>query len=261
MKRREVLRNLCGGWALSFARDPATRRSSGNAKPVDLEIIVSSLPDAIAAYEGGASRFEVAVRLDQGGLTPSLSLVESILRRVPIASRVMLREHSGFTLTGREELDKLKGDAEALSKLPLDGLITGHVRDGGLDLSALRQLTEAAPSTHFTVHNALEMTSDPLAALRALRNFPAVDGALVTGGKGSESERIAHLPDYELALGPNRRLILGGLHLKDITEVRRSTDISTFHLGTGVRTPENPLGKVDAEKVKKARRLLSSPKT
>jgi len=261
MNRREVIWSLCGGWAFSFGRDPTAGSSADSRKLVDLEIIVSSLKDAIAAYEGGASRFEVAIRLDQGGLTPSLSLVESILRRVPIPAGIMLRETSGFTLNGSEELEKLKGEATALAKLPIDGLITGHVRGGRLDLSTLRQLTEAAPAMRFTVHNAIEMTSDPLAALRALRNLPSVDGALVTGGSGSLAERMARLPGYEQALGPNRRLVLGGLYLKNLAEAHWSTDIQTFHLGIAVRTPENPLGKVDTQKVKEARRLLSLPKT
>ena len=260
MNRRDALRSLCSGWAFSFVRDSASRSSANPAWPADLEIIVSSLQDAIAAYEGGASRFEVAIRLDQGGLTPPLSMVESILRRVPIPARIMLRERSGFTMTGSDELDKLKGEAEDLAKLPIDGLITGYVRAGGLDLSALRQLIDAAPAMRFTVHNAIEMTSDPLAALHALRNFPSVDGALVTGGEGSLAERMARLPGYEKALGPGRRLVLGGLHLEDVAKAYRSTDIRTFHLGIGVRTPETSLGKVDAEKVQEARRLLSLPK-
>jgi copper homeostasis protein len=260
VNRRAALRRLCAGCALSTAHGSA-RQSRGDAsKTVELEIIVSSLNDAIAAYEGGASRFEVAVRLDQGGLTPPLSMVEQILQRVPIPARIMLRDNSGLTLTGPDELAKLSTEARALAKLPIDGLIVGFIRNGQLDLTVLRHLAGAAPSLRFTVHNAIEATTDPLAALRSLRRLPSVDGALVTGGSGSLSERIARLPAYEEALGPDRRLTLGGLHLQDLSVARWSTDIRTFHLGVGVRKSESPLGEVDIEKVKEARRLLSLPK-
>ncbi|HEX5482818.1 MAG TPA: copper homeostasis protein CutC [Terriglobia bacterium] len=257
MERRKFLRRLAGGIALPVTAVQTSRRCLSSARPAGLEIIASSLDDALAAYHGGASSLEIAVRLDQGGITPPVRMVEAIVGRVPIVARVMLRENSGFTLRGREELEKLKADAQRLAKLRIDGLITGYVKAGRLDLETLRQIADAVPTTRFTIHNAIEMTEDPLEALRSLRGFTRVDKALITGGKGNLPERVGRVPAYEAAFGPGRSLVLGNLRLQDLGFAYRSTDIQTFHVGLAARTPPDAAGAVDVKKVREARRLLS----
>jgi copper homeostasis protein len=199
----------------------------------------------------------VAVRLNQGGLTPPVKMVEQIVRWVPIPAHIMLRENSGFALKGRKGIEKIKGDARDMAKLGIGGLITGYVQAGKLDLEALREITEAAPSTPFTIHNAIEFTNNPLEALRSLREFPSVDRVFVTGGRGSLWDRIERLPSYQEAFGPGRLLVLGNLKLQDLKLAHHSTDIQTFHIGLAARTPPSASGAVDVRKVREARRLLS----
>jgi copper homeostasis protein len=224
--------------------------------PAELEVIASSPADAVAAHEGGAARLEVTVDLERGGLTPPTVMMEQITRRVPIPARAMLRVNEGFVLKGSNELERLIAQAQALAPLGIEGFITGHLKDGKLDLETLDRLVSAVPSAKFTIHNAIEMTDEPLEALRALRGFPTVDRALVTGGKGSVSQRAKLVSEYEQAIGPSRLIVLGGLHLHDIPKLHAFTDISIFHVGLAVRTPELPNGAVDIEKVREARHLL-----
>jgi copper homeostasis protein len=257
MDRRDLLRGL----VTAAAAIPAG--SLGAKVPnqvLELEIIVSSVDDALAAYQGGASRMAVEVRLSEGGLTPPTQLVEDILGKVPLPARVMLRLDVefplDFALRSRAQLDDLKSHARALSRLKIDGLLTGYSRDGKLDLVTLREIIDAAPTTHYTIHNVIEFTNDPLAALRSLGSFPQVDRAMVPCGSGSLAERMRRIPAYEAALGPHRRLVLGGLDLGMLAILRRETNIRTFHLGTAVRTPQTAFGKVDRAKVRKAHNLL-----
>lgn len=119
MNRRNFIGALLKGSLVSFSSH-ASRAMARKSKPLELEIIASSTEDAVAAFEGGASRLEVTVRLDEGGLTPPLKMVEDILRHVPIPARAMLRENSGFELSGPEELEKLQAGARALAKLRID---------------------------------------------------------------------------------------------------------------------------------------------
>ncbi len=44
-----------------------------------LEIIATSLADAIAAERSGANRLELCAALSEGGLTPSMGLVEAVV--------------------------------------------------------------------------------------------------------------------------------------------------------------------------------------
>ena len=51
------------------------RKASGGGL---LEVIVSSLEDALEAEQGGAGRLEVVRNLELGGLTPSFEIVQRI---------------------------------------------------------------------------------------------------------------------------------------------------------------------------------------
>lgn len=226
---------------------------------IELEVIACSVEDAVAAYEGGASRLEVCVGLLQDGLTPPLPMIGEILRQAPIPARIMIRERNAFTLAGPGELEIAKQRLRACAALEIDGLVVGYIRNGSLDLDALRQVLDLSPSTRFTIHNAIERTQDPLQALRALRSFPNVDRALVHGGSDKPlPERIARLRQYKEAFGADRELIIGGgISLDMLGTFRRETEFHVFHLGRAVRTPEEPSGKVDVQKVKRARAVLT----
>ena len=144
-----------------------------------LEVIVSSLGEARSAMEGGATRFEVAVDLGKGGLTPPVELVREIVEKVPVPARIMLREHGGFAMRGPQELQTLIGKARAIAKFPVDGLVFGWTRDGRLDMDSMRKIAAAVPGTRFTVHTAIMMTEDPVHTLASLKSLPAVDIALL----------------------------------------------------------------------------------
>ena len=50
--------------------------------PIALEVIATSVDDALAAEQGGAARVELVRSLDRGGLTPPLALVDAVLAHV-----------------------------------------------------------------------------------------------------------------------------------------------------------------------------------
>lgn len=226
---------------------------------MELEIIACSVEDAIAAHQGGASRLEVTIELAQSGLTPPLEMVLEILHRAPIPARIMVREFDDFVLRGTEELAMIKERVRTFAALPVDGLVIGYIKEGSLDLGALGEIMAVAPSARFTLHNAIERTSDPIQALREGSALPNVDRALVSGGGGPLPQRIERLRAYQQALAPGRDLIVGGgLMLDMLAGLRCESGLSIFHLGRAVRTPEEPTGRVDRTKVRKAREILGS---
>jgi copper homeostasis protein CutC len=94
----------------------------------ELEVIVSSLDDAIEAERGGATRLEIVRDLNRGGLTPPLGLVSDILATVRIPLRVMLRERDDYVISGSRERDDLCRTGGELSALGIEGLVLGFVR-------------------------------------------------------------------------------------------------------------------------------------
>jgi copper homeostasis protein len=240
---------------------PAFDSRSAQPFPVELEVIACSVEDAQAAEQGGASRIELTVQLDQDGLTPPLDLVRDVLARVTIPVRAMLRDRPDFAVGSLEDLARLRRQASEFAGLGVEGIVTGFVSDESLDLEALEAILAEAPATRFTVHRALERTRNPAAALRALRRFPNVDRALVSGGAGSLADWIDRWAQYQEALGPARRLIAGGgLMLDLLPAASAQSSVTVFHLGRAVRTPEEAGGRVDEVKVRRACELLGIAK-
>ena len=127
-----------------------------------LEVIVTSLNEAIEAELGGADRLELVCSLESGGLTPPLRLVREVVERVSIPVRVMLRENASMSIGGPAELNTLQCKARTLAELPIDGLVFGFLKDGALDLTATKELLAEAPRCQATFHRAFDHLRDPL---------------------------------------------------------------------------------------------------
>lgn len=244
-------------------------RAGTEQRGFQLEVIASCLEDAMAAYAGGATRVEVAIHLEKGGFSPPLDLIRTMVDRVPIAARIMIRQREGVVLSGFPELRSLLQVEKAVAQLPIDGFVLGFTKSDDIDVETLRQLIGGAPSAHYTVHNAIEMTADPVATLKTLQALPQVDRVLVCGctnfkrgAKEPLAKRIERLMAYKLAWEDSqRRLLVNGLSVEDLKQVQREAGVREFHLGQQVRTPAKPYpeGKVDVNKVRKVVALLSSP--
>jgi copper homeostasis protein len=202
------------------------------------EVITLSLADAVAAEAGSAARLEVTCAIEQDGLTPPIALVEEIVARVRIPVRVMLRPRDSFEVADARELAEICAQARALAALPIDGLVLGWLRNGAVDMSALRAITDAAPHTRFTFHRAIERAADIDAALDALHTLPQVDTILHSGGAALPADaRVAALRDLHARCAARSLTLLagGGLDAALIARLRHETPVRAFHVGRSVR--------------------------
>jgi len=203
-----------------------------------LEVIALSLDDALAAEAGGAARLEMTVDIERDGLTPPIALVKEITARVSIPVRAMLRPRDSFEIDGDAELAAICAQVRALAALPIDGLVLGWLRDGAVDLRALRAVADAAPRTRFTFHRAVERVADIDAALDALRTIPQVDTILHSGGAALPADaRVDALRDLHARCAARGLTLLagGGLDASLISRLRRETPVRAFHVGRSVR--------------------------
>ncbi len=63
-------------------------------KTIILEVIATTVTDAVIAEKSGADRIELVTGMLEGGLTPSYGLIEEVVRSVSIPVQVMVRPHS-----------------------------------------------------------------------------------------------------------------------------------------------------------------------
>jgi copper homeostasis protein len=224
-----------------------------------LEVIVCSVEDAAAAARGGADRLEVISRFDVGGLTPSIEMVEEIVKTVPTPARVMLRESPNFTIADADERGRLRRAAQAFSQLPVDGLVLGFLRGEEIDEDSLAEMLACAPHLSATFHRAFEEVDDPARAIETLKRHPQIDRILTSGSPGDLTRRIARLSMCARVAGPEIQILAGGgMTIETIRSIRAAADIGEFHVGRVVRRDERIDGNVETALVRALIELLET---
>ncbi len=216
-----------------------------------LEVIATSLDDALAAEDGGASRLEIVYDLDRGGLTPPMPLVEAILERVRIPIRVMVREEEPFIPTDQHVIDAMAARAREFATLPVGGIVIGILdQRRRVDATALRHVLNAAPGVPFTFHRAFEEVADQGDAIDTLAREPAVDTVLTSAGSGAWSERLDRLRAIARRAGSGFRVLAAvGVDRAAIDAIDPSWPFD-IHVGRAARDPENNGAPVSARRVR-----------
>jgi copper homeostasis protein len=216
-----------------------------------IEIIATTIEDAIAAEKGGADRIELISHFEVGGLTPTLEIVRAMTEAVKIPVRVMLRESEDFQVRDIHERQRLCGLAADLAKLPIDGIVCGFIANDTIDVELLQQVIAAAPQKKFTFHRAFEELSDPQNAIKILKQFPAIDCILTSGGKGSREEKNENFRLCKAAANPEIMILAGGGMTDEMMKIlSEQAGIQDFHFGTFVREPKEFFGSVAEESVR-----------
>ena len=222
-----------------------------------LEVLVCTVADARAAAAGGASRLEVVREAAMGGLSPALATVAAIQAAVRLPLRVMVRPTPAFRVTAAT-VDAMAGEARALQRLGVEGLVLGMVCDlpagTAVDRRALQRVLAAAPDLRATFHRACEELSDPGTALRDLVSCPQVDRVLMSLSKGRNwEEGVAQLARYAVAAPALTWIVGGGLRHGDLAPLARAALARglpiEFHVGTAARDPAQPDAAVSVAKV------------
>ncbi len=216
-----------------------------------VEVIACSVSDAIEAQRGGAHRLEIIRDFQRGGLTPSIELVREILDAVKLPVRVMLRESESYEIGSEAEVEELCSAARRLSRLRVEGLVLGFLRNGEIDVQLTERVLSCAPYLKATFHHAFEEVEGPFAAIRSLKELKQVDRILTSGGAGEWPEKIERLSRYEEEAGPEIKILAGGgIDAETIRMICQATAIREFHVGRAVREPASAAGFVWSERVK-----------
>jgi copper homeostasis protein len=217
-----------------------------------LEIIATSVEDAVAAARGGAHRLEVVRDLGRGGLTPPVDLVRRIQREVPLPLRVMLRDADGFTCAA-DRRQALVDTAAVLDGLGVDGIVVGWVRHARVDEETLGRVLDAAPSLRATFHRAFDALPAPDAVLRTLRRYSQIDHVLTNAG--AATSRCEALARYTRWAGSRITMLPGGGVDEDALRALAACDgVTEAHVGRAARVGRTVDGPVSAAQVAELRR-------
>jgi copper homeostasis protein len=216
----------------------------------DLEIIASTLEDALAAKAGGADSLELCIALEEDGLTPPLPTVQAIRDAVDLPLNVLLRPHARSFVYTKSEIEEMWQEMQALKQIGVNTIVFGaQTEEGKLDIGLIEDFAESTP---LTLHRAIDTCSNPEEALEALKSkLPRV---LTSGGENSAWEGRAFLKAWQAAYGQQLRFAIASkINLENIAALAEAIGAPEYHIGSAARTN----GKVDMAKVRALKAALN----
>lgn len=225
-----------------------------------LEVIATSVGDAVLAEENGADRIELISGIMEGGVTPSLGLVEEVLRKVNIPVHVMIRPHANSFCYDEEDLAVMLRDIVYIRDLGAAGIVIGALtNDDEVDVASLRILTSEVGPMAVTFHRAFDEITQQQETLNLLTEFAAINRILTSGGQPSvldAKEEIKSLVKQSATL-PVTIMAGSGLQLETLADFIAYTGVKEVHLGTGVRINGQALAPIDPLKIQAAATILA----
>jgi copper homeostasis protein len=217
-----------------------------------IEVCIDSVASAVAAERGGASRVELCSDLLEGGVTPSVGLIESVRERIAIGLQVIIRPRPGDFCYSEEETEIMRRDIDYAKNSGADGVVLGILDPAGnVDIQRTRELVELARPLNVTFHRAFDMSADLLRSLEDVAETGA-DRVLTSGGEqecSQGAEMIARL--VEAGRGRVTIMAGGGIGHENAATIIERTGVSEIHVGLSspvtspmlYRNPRVSLGK------------------
>ncbi len=230
-----------------------------------LEVIATTPEDAHIAEAAGADRIELICAQGEGGLTPSLGMVEQIVSELTIPVHAMIRPHSWSFRYNEAEQRSMLRDIRYFARSGVTALVLGVLDGNGhIDEVALQRMLAAASEERddlqITFHRAIDEVDDLNPSIELLGKYSTITRILTSGGRPSVLEAAEAFPALIRAAEQHSlSLIAGaGLTLDTLESFVRQTGVREVHLGSAVRQQENIQLPLDAERIQQARKILDA---
>jgi copper homeostasis protein len=195
-----------------------------------LELCVETLTNAEIAARGGAHRIELCGELADGGITPSLGLLEQVLASVATPIHCMIRPRGGGFCYSKGELRAMERDIQHAKSVGAAGAVLGVLTSKGeVDVSVTRHLVEAARPMLVTFHRAFDVIRDLDAALEDIIDAGA-DIVLTSGGAQRITEGIDVVARLVERAGSRIEIMGGsGVSVQNAAALCEATGVTAIH--------------------------------
>lgn len=213
-----------------------------------LEIIATTVDDAITAENNGADRLELITAITEGGLTPGIGLVQQVIKAVNIPVHVMVRPHSRSFVYSETDVATMIAEIQAIRSAGAAGVVLGALTpDGKIDEETLGALLAWTGDMQVTYHRAFDELDDQFVGLRTLMKYPAVTRVLTSGGPQPAPQAIPQIRRLvEEARGSHLKILAGnGLTWEIIRDFIDQTGVTEVHFGSAVRYGRSGLKPID----------------
>ena len=223
-----------------------------------LEVIAMSVEDCVAIEKGGADRIELVSALSEGGLTPSIGMVEQCVEAVSLPIRVMIRPRSNSFCYSSYDLEVMKYDIEAVKEIGAEGVVLGCLnQDNSIDVKTLEKLLHVSEGLNVTFHRAFDELHDFEAGLLQLMNDPRIKTVLTSGGYGEMKNRSQILKKLMQQADSSVEILVGsGVTVDNIASLKAMTNANAFHIGRSARENSDIYGKIVIERIRNIKNII-----
>lgn len=194
-----------------------------------LEVCAGDIESVRAAACGGADRVELCCALSEGGLTPSVGMIEEALTVDGIKVNVLIRPRSGDFIYSEAEMRVMIRDIETCRRLGVNGVVFGALTpDGEIDMEACRRMAQAAEGLHKTFHRAFDMCCDPRKAVNDIMEL-GCDRILTSGQEVSAMAGSALIHDLQVEFPDMLFIAAGGVIPSNVMEIAVDTGVREIH--------------------------------
>lgn len=224
-----------------------------------LEVIATTIDDIAVASASAADRIELVSGIAEGGLTPSIGLIEAAVATSKIPVYVMIRPHSQSFTYSEADITLMIRDIEAVKACGAPGIVIGSNNSNRqIDIQSLERLLKAADGLDVTYHRAFDELVDQFEGLKVLAQYPAISRILTSGGADKAIDSMEHLKRLQ-----QRAVELGlhlqggsGLSVENTEQFLRETGIGQVHYGSAVRVDSSFSKPMDPNRIYAIRQIL-----
>lgn len=215
-----------------------------------LEIIATTLKEALDIEKAGADRIELVTGILEGGLTPSLGLIKKVCDSVSIPVNVMVRPHSKSFYYDQYDLEVIYNDIiDIRDHTKANGIVFGCLdKCNRVDFSILEKVISLKGDLKLTFHRAIDSSSNIVEDFKKLITYD-IDHILTSVGEDKVTTNPNLVNEFvKLAEGSNTTLLAGsGLYPDNVEAFLNNVNVTEIHMGSGVKVNRNNLDEIDIE--------------
>ena len=194
-----------------------------------LELCAASIEAIKIAKELNFDRIELCQNIEQGGITPSLGLIDYALA-YGVETHVLIRPRVGGFIYNCDEIEIIIRDILVCSELGVHGVVIGALDEfGEIHKAAVTLMLEKAKGMEVTFHRAFDDTVNYSRSLDTLIELGVK--RLLSSGLGSNVElgmnNLKGMMDY--AEGRIEIMTGGGVNLSNISKIANEVKPDAIH--------------------------------
>ena len=161
-----------------------------------IEAIASTVSEALELERLGVDRIELVTAVTEGGLTPSLGLIEAVTSQCTIPVNVMLKTRKDYQMDDRD-LQVILRDLELIKKTKAHGIVFGALCGKQLNHEMIDAVIASKGHLSFTLNRSFDQCENMEQELQYISTLP-IDRMLTSGHEKSVidgAKNLAHIQE------------------------------------------------------------------